>query len=445
MEQNPEMLSKPNDSLLLADQEVRPKHARNSSQLERYSATRALTLELIASLTSEDMVVQAMAEASPTKWHIAHVTWFFETFLLGRFLPGYKTFDERFNYCFNSYYDSCGERHARASRGVLTRPSIEDVLAYRTYVDEAMHRLLHSGRTDDEDIRRLVSLGINHEQQHQELILSDILALFAANPLKPAYTKADASESGGGPGETVWIENPTDIYAVGLNGPDFAWDNEGPRHHVLVHAFLIADRLVTNGEWLQFVEDGGYRTASLWLSDGWSLVNSQRWQAPLYWEFLDGEWLEMGLQGLEKLKSEAPVCHVSYFEADAFARWAGRRLPTEFEWEVAALSSAARDGNTLGRRAFRTLPAGEASDRTPRQILGDVWEWTASAYLPYPGYRTPPGAIGEYNGKFMVGQHVLRGASFATPDGHSRPSYRNFYYPHNRWQFSGIRLAADLE
>lgn len=409
--------------------------------------TRMLSTELVKTLSPEDMVVQAMDDASPTKWHLAHVTWFFETFVLAKFLPGYRVFDERFGFCFNSYYESQGTRHPRPSRGLLTRPGIEAVLAYRAHVDEALAKLFAYGEEIDSDAARLIEIGINHEQQHQELLLTDILVLFAANPLRPAYRQpAPRVVSGSATSPTLhWIDYPGGVHSVGHDGRGFAWDNEGPRHKTLIHPFRLADRLVTNGEWLAFMEDGGYGNAMLWLADGWATVNREQWQAPGYWENVDGAWLSMTLEGLCPLDPDAPVAHVSYFEADAFARWSGKRLPTEFEWEVAA-SEIPVAGNDLGTGALRPLPAGSAADgRKPRQMFGDVWEWTESAYLPYPGYRPPAGAIGEYNGKFMVSQHVLRGASCVTPSGHTRRTYRNFFYPHQRWQFTGLRLAADAD
>jgi ergothioneine biosynthesis protein EgtB len=286
-----------------------------------------------------------------------------------------------------------------------------------------------------------VEIGINHEQQHQELLLTDILALFAANPLRPAYRPRRPRPAATEPDAPAWIEYPAGIRQVGHDGEGFAWDNEAPRHDVLIHQFQLADRLVTNGEWIDFMTDGGYRTASLWLADGWSTVNREGWEAPLYWEQRDDQWLAMSLEGLQPVERAAPVAHVSYYEADAFARWAGKRLPTEFEWEIAAEGLPVA-GNSLATRALRTLPA-EPKNGRPRQMFGDVWEWTQSAYLPYPGYRPPLGALGEYNGKFMVSQQVLRGGSCVTPPGHTRATYRNFFYPADRWQYSGLRLAAD--
>jgi ergothioneine biosynthesis protein EgtB len=411
----------------------------------RLVETRALSRELAQPLSPEDMTVQAMDDASPTKWHLAHVTWFFETFILAKHLPGYRVFDETFNYCFNSYYESQGPRQPRPRRGVLTRPSAERVLAYRAHVDEGLAALFRHDGADRAEVARLVEVGINHEQQHQELLLTDILALFAANPLRPAYRPRRpraAEASGQEPPALGWVEFPGGIHAVGHDGSGYAWDNETPRHDTLVHPFRLADRLVTSGEWLDFMADGGYRTAALWLSDGWAAANREGWRAPLYWEERDGAWLAMSLEGLDPVERAAPVAHVSYYEADAFARWAGKRLPTEFEWEVAAHGLPVT-GNSLATRSLRPLPATEPAANRPRQMFGDVWEWTGSAYLPYPGYRPPAGALGEYNGKFMVSQQVLRGGSCATPAGHTRATYRNFFYPHQRWQFMGLRLATE--
>jgi ergothioneine biosynthesis protein EgtB len=404
----------------------------------RLMATRALSTELAAPLSDEDQVVQAMDDASPTKWHLAHTTWFFEAFVLKRFLPGYRVFDESFEYCFNSYYESVGPRHPRPKRGLLTRPSGDEVRAYRTFVDEALGQLF------DQDVAPeaagLIELGINHEQQHQELLLTDILALFASEPLKPAYRQAS-------PGIAVGEATPLDfvpfdggIFEVGHDGDGFAYDNEGPRHEELIRPFKLASRLVTNAEWIEFIEDGGYEAPTLWLADGWNTVNAQGWQGPLYFEHGDGGCLQMSLMGLRPVDPASPVTHVSYYEADAFARWAGYRLPTEFEWEVAAASMPV-EGRTLGKGHLRAMPA--KSGVGLQQMFGDVWEWTGSAYLPYPGFKAAPGAVGEYNGKFMCNQFVLRGGSCVTPEGHVRRTYRNFFYPHQRWQFMGLRLAGD--
>ena len=404
--------------------------------------TRRLSHELAAPLSAEDMTVQAHEDASPTKWHLAHVTWFFETFILAKHLPGYRAFDDTFNYCFNSYYESQGPRQPRPKRGLLTRPSSERVMAYRAHVDEGLSELFAKGVEPNSEIARLVEVGINHEQQHQELLLTDILALLSANPLRPAYRQRRPRVAAIAQGAPGWIEFAGGIRQAGHDGQVFAWDNEVPRHDVLIHPFRLADRLVTNGEWLEFMTDGGYRTASLWLADGWTTVNREGWEAPLYWEQREDQWLAMSLEGLQPVELGAPVVHVSYYEADAFARWASKRLPTEFEWEIAAQDLPV-EGNSLATRALRPLPA-EPPNGKPRQMFGDVWEWTQSAYLPYPGYRPPAGALGEYNGKFMVSQQVLRGGSCATPPGHTRATYRNFFYPQQRWQFMGLRLASEL-
>jgi ergothioneine biosynthesis protein EgtB len=408
----------------------------------RLVAARARSLELAQPLSIEDQTVQAMPDASPTKWHLAHVTWFFETFVLTPHLPSYRCFDERFAFCFNSYYETLGARHPRPNRGLLTRPSHADVRAYRDHVDSALADLFAHGISTGGETARLIEIGINHEEQHQELMLTDILALFAANPLRPAYREAPSLRAENAARSLGWIDYSGGIYEVGHDGTGFAWDNETPRHEIVLGPFALADRLVTNGEWLAFIADRGYATPSLWLSDGWSLVQNEGWTAPLYWEVHDGHWLAMGLDGLASIERAAPVCHISYYEADAFARWAGKRLPTEFEWELAAAALPVR-GNLLGSNALRPLPASADETRVPRQMFGDVWEWTQSPYAAYPRYRPPAGAIGEYNGKFMCNQLVLRGGSCVTPDHHPRATYRNFFYPHQRWQFMGLRLAED--
>ena len=409
-----------------------------NSLKERLIAMRARSTALANPLSDEDQLAQANDDASPTKWHLAHTTWFFEAFLLKRFLRGYRVFDERFEYCFNSYYESVGPRQPRAKRGLLTRPSAQEVRDYRAYVDEALDRLF------DGDLPReaaeLIELGINHEQQHQELLLTDVLSLFAAEPLKPAYREAS-------PGVVVREALPLDfvafdggIYDIGHDGGGFAHDNEGPLHEALLRPFKLARRSVTNAEWIAFIEDGGYSTPTLWLADGWATVKGQDWQGPLYWEEAQGGYMQMSLNGFRPVDLAAPVTHVSYYEADAFARWAGYRLPTEFEWEVASASVPVA-GRMLGEDCPRPMPAKQGAGLL--QMFGDVWEWTSSAYLPYPGFKAAPGAVGEYNGKFMCSQFVLRGGSCATPDGHVRRTYRNFFYPHQRWQFTGLRLAAD--
>ncbi|MFO1127850.1 MAG: ergothioneine biosynthesis protein EgtB [Rhodospirillales bacterium] len=412
-----------------------------------FHATRRLTETLAAGLLPEDQAIQSMPDASPTKWHLAHTTWFFETFLLAPFLPGYRCFDDRFGYLFNSYYNAVGSRHPRPERGLLSRPSLQEVLAYRAHVDAAMGDLLTVDHAAGEEVATLIRLGVNHEQQHQELILTDILHLFSRNPLAPAYRAPPpalglASEAPG----LSWIDYPEGLYEIGYGGTGFAFDNERPRHRVFLRPFRLASRLVTNGEWQAFIADGGYRRPELWLSDGWAMIVESALQAPLYWQRGEGGRVStMTLHGPVPIEDTTPVCHISYYEADAYARWAGARLPTEAEWEVAG-SAIPPVGNTLGSGTLRAKPApagGTRPIRLPTQIYGDVWEWTASAYTPYPGYHPPAGAIGEYNGKFMCNQMVLRGGSCATPDGHVRASYRNFFYPFQRWQFAGVRLAAD--
>jgi ergothioneine biosynthesis protein EgtB len=401
----------------------------------RLAKTRALSLEIAEPLTAEDQAVQAHDDASPAKWHLAHTTWFFEELVLKAFLPGYRVFDERFAYLFNSYYESLGPRHPRPRRGLLTRPPADDVCAYRDYADERLQALLAGGAP--EEALELIELGIHHEQQHQELMLTDVLALFAANPLRPVYRSAAPSPvETPAPGE--WRNIGGGIYRIGHSGESFAYDNEGPAHEVLLRDFRMFSREVTNGEWIAFVEEGGYSNPSLWLSDGWAAVQREGWAAPGYWEEQGGAWHQMTLHGLLPVRPGQPVTHISYYEADAFARWAGYRLPTEFEWEAAA----GRDAEPSPFDSHR-LVAAPASPKGASTLLGNLWQWTQSAYQPYPGYRPPRGPLGEYNGKFMCNQLVLRGGSFATPDGHVRPTYRNFFYPQQRWQFMGLRLASD--
>jgi len=412
---------------------------------DRLRSSRRLSLTLAEPLSDEDQTVQPMDDASPTKWHLAHTTWFYESFILKPNMPGYREFSPEFDYCFNSYYESKGSRQPRGRRGLLTRPSAEAVRNYRAHVDAALERLFTEGIVGEapDPLAAMIELGINHEQQHQELLLTDILSLFAAQPLRPAYRApvpkpevvADASDA-------AFVSFPGGIRAVGYDGDGFSYDNEGPRHEVLLYPYKLADRCVTNGEWLAFIEAGGYRDPLLWLADGWATVNAQGWEAPGYWEQRDGVWHQMTLEGLLPADPRAPVTHVSYYEANAFAAWAGKRLPTEFEWEAAS-ESCALPRNDLGTGALRPRPAVQSRTGALAQMFGDVWEWTSSAYLPYPGYRPAPGAVGEYNGKFMVSQNVLRGGSCATPPGHIRASYRNFFFPHQRWQFTGLRLAED--
>jgi len=396
---------------------------------ERLFATRRLTLDLAAPLSDADATIQPYPDASPAKWHLAHTTWFFETFILRDHVPGYEPFDERFAYLFNSYYEAEGERHARPKRGMLSRPSLDEIRDWRGRVDEALERALPSLPRQALD---LIELGIHHEQQHQELLLTDILATFAENPVEPAYAEL--------PPVACFTTEPlafhpgrTGIVEIGAPEQGFAFDNERPRHRLILHAHELAGRRVTNGEWQDFIAGGGYSTATLWLSEGWDWVQREGVRAPLYWR---DDHKQFTLAGRREIDRSAPVAHVSYFEADAYARWAGARLPTEAEWEDFAASADPNLGNQLDE-AGAVLPTPSGG------IFGDVWEWTNSAYLAYPGFTTAPGAVGEYNGKFMCGQFVLKGASCATPRGHSRASYRNFFPPSARWQFTGVRLARD--
>ncbi len=409
----------------------------------RLKETRALSARIASHLSDEDQVVQAMEDASPAKWHLAHTTWFFEELVLKPFAPDYRVADPRFAYCFNSYYETLGPRHPRPKRGLLTRPSADEVRGYRAHVDQALWHFCEGLDESASAAIDLIELGINHEQQHQELMLTDALALFAANPLRPAFLAAQGESAlATAPATLEWTAFDGGIVTMGHAGSGFCYDNETPAHQQLIRPFKLANRPVTNAEWLDFMADGGYDTVGLWLSDGWATVNREGWRAPLYWEQDgDGRWLQMTLRGLLPVDPARPVCHVSYYEAEAFARWAGKRLPTEFEWERASHGLPVA-GNTLGAFALRPAPC--AAGPGPVAMFGDVWEWTASAYLPYPGFKPAGGAVGEYNGKFMCNQFVLRGGSCATPDGHVRRTYRNFFYPHHRWQFTGLRLADDV-
>jgi ergothioneine biosynthesis protein EgtB len=403
---------------------------------ETYSAIRAASLRLCAPLSVEDHSLQAMPDTSPAKWHLAHTTWYFETFLLSEHLAGYRPVNPAFRNLFNSYYNAVGERPLRSLRHVLSRPSLDEVLAYRRHVDEAMERLL--ARDLPLDVQDLVALGLNHEQQHQELILTDVKYSLAANPLRPAYRDTPTAGFAGSVAPLRWQALPEGVYSVGHEGDGFAFDNEGPRNNVYLAPFRLASRLVTNGEYLEFMLDDGYATAELWLSDGWDCVHANQWSAPLYWERRDSEWWQYTMDGMRRVHAAEPVCHVSYYEADAFARWAGARLATEFEWETAS-QMCAIEGNFVDSGTLHPRNAPENGSLT--QMFGDVWEWTGSAYLAYPGFQPVAGAVGEYNGKFMSNQMVLRGGSCATPKSHIRRTYRNFFPPHARWQFMGIRLA----
>jgi ergothioneine biosynthesis protein EgtB len=408
----------------------------------RFEQTRARSAAIAAAVSDADASAQSMPDASPTKWHLAHSTWFFETFVLRDHIDGYRPFDERFPFLFNSYYEVEGARLARESRGLLTRPSLEEILAYRAHVDAALAPRLADLAAG---VQELVELGCHHEEQHQELMLTDLLHLLAQNPLLPcAWSPLEADPSG--PASAMrWVEGAQGAVWIGHAGERFAFDCEGPRHTSWLTPHALADRLVTNGEWRDFVEAGGYQDPSHWLADGWAWVQREQIQAPLYWgRDLAGDWTQsFSLGGLLPLEPAAPVHHVSYYEADAYARWAGVRLPTEAEWENAASLYDPLPGGQLDKPGpVRPRPAGTAPGL--RQLFGEVWQWTASAFLAHPGFKPAAGAVGEYNGKFMSGQFVLKGASCATPRGHSRASYRNFFYPHQRWQFTGVRLAKDL-
>lgn len=416
-------------------------HQRHSL-LERFKVVRATTEALAAPLSPEDQAVQSMPEASPTKWHRAHTTWFFETVLLQAFDRHYKPHDTRYGYLFNSYYEALGARHPRPARGLLTRPSADEVTAYRTHVDAATSALLtRAGETDWNAVAPVVTLGLHHEQQHQELILTDILHLFSCNALRPAYHD-DLPAPGASPAPPLaWAYFEGGKREIGHAGPGFAYDNETPRHPVLLAPFELANRCVTNGEWRAFMDDRGYGRPELWLADGWAAVAARDWQHPDYWyRGDDGRWWSQTLAGPRPVADACPVTHVSFYEADAYARWAGARLPTEAEWEAAATDLTPR-GNTADAGFLDPRPAQGTGPLL--QMFGDVWEWTMSPYTPYPGFRPMAGVLAEYNGKFMCNQMVLRGGSCVTPEGHVRATYRNFFYPHERWQFTGLRLARD--
>jgi ergothioneine biosynthesis protein EgtB len=403
-----------------------------------YQEVRAVTEELCRPLVIEDYVVQSMPDASPAKWHLAHTTWFFETFVLAASVPGYRPFHPAYNYLFNSYYNAAGERWQRSGRGTLSRPTVAEVYAYRRAIDgRVLEWLAGANEEQEHSLGPVLELGLHHEQQHQELLLTDIKHAFASNPLRPAY-RASGPRSDGRVPPLTWQAFPAGVRWLGHDGRRFAYDNETPRHRTFVEAFELASRLTTSGEYLAFMEEGGYQRPEWWLSDGWAARCTQGWQAPLYWEQRGAGWWLMTMQGMREVMLEEPVCHVSYYEADAFARWSKARLPTEAEWETAA-EACPVDGNFLEVGNLHPVPL----DSTPLigQMFGDVWEWTASPYVAYPGYRPPEGALGEYNGKFMCNQLVLRGGSCATPASHIRASYRNFFPPEARWQFSGIRLA----
>ncbi len=402
---------------------------------QEYLAVRSATEALVESLAPEDCVIQSMPDASPTRWHLAHVSWFFEHFILANHLPAYQAYNDKFSYLFNSYYYTVGEMHLRPQRGLLSRPTVAEVMDYRTYIDEHMHTLL-AGEVSDE-VGFIVRLGLNHEQQHQELILTDIKHVFSHNPLYPSLRPLPQPPERRVAAMT-FIEGPEGVVDIGAYGDGFVFDNETPRHRTYLQAHALGSRLVTNDEYRAFIQDDGYRRSELWLSDGWATVNKEGWSRPLYWaEDLEHQYT---LGGKRPVDLQAPVCHVSFYEADAYARWAGARLPTEAEWETTA-SNESPVGNFV-ESGFLQPVAGHPGPGM-QQLYGDVWEWTMSPYLPYPGFRPLAGSLGEYNGKFMCNQMVLRGGSCATPGSHMRATYRNFFYPQSRWQFSGIRLAKD--
>jgi ergothioneine biosynthesis protein EgtB len=405
---------------------------------QRFREVRSFSERLVAHLAPEDLMVQSMPDASPAKWHLAHTTWFFETFLLSEFLPGYAPYDPEFRTVFNSYYKRLGKHPVRGTRGMFSRPTLDRVLAYRSHVNAAMDRLLASGVP--EDAEELIVLGLNHEQQHQELVVTDLKHAFWSQPLRPNFVEQSPSPARAS-GALQWTSFHGGEVEIGHTGSGFAFDNELPRHALLLRPYRLANRLTTNREYLEFMHDGGYEKPELWLSDGWDGVQQHGWEAPLYWEQEGGDWQSFTASGTRPVALDEPVCHVSYYEADAFARWAGARLPLEGEWEHAA-ESCATSGNFAESGAFHPAAAQKSSGKLA-QMFGDVWEWTASPYVGYPGFVPAAGLVGEYNGKFMCNQFVLRGGSCATPQSHIRASYRNFFPPHARWQFMGIRLAAD--
>ncbi len=408
----------------------------------RYAAVRSATDQLVLPLSPEDCALQSMPDASPAKWHLAHTSWFFETFILERFVTGYRPFHPAYRVLFNSYYNAIGDKHPRPERGLISRPGLPEIHAYRRHVDACMAELLGNSVGDNPEFSELVELGVNHEEQHQELILTDLKHLLWKNSLRPAYVERWPLTPILGR-KSHWVGFEGGLNQIGHEGEGFAFDNECPRHAVVLRGFEIATHPVTHGDFLAFIEDGGYERAELWLSSGWDFVQRQGWRAPQYWERQGDDWRTFTLHGMVKVDPHTPICHVSYYEADAFARWAGARLPTEAEWEVVA-SQAPVKGNFVDSGALHPLALrAELPPRGVAQLFGDVWEWTRSAYLPYPGFRIAAGAVGEYNGKFMCNQHVLRGGSCVTPAAHIRATYRNFFPPEARWQFSGLRLARD--
>jgi ergothioneine biosynthesis protein EgtB len=420
-----------------------PQRNRAAELVARYRQIRGFSERLCETLEPEDFVVQSMPDVSPTKWHLAHTSWFFETFVLKVWMPEYQTAVPEYAYLFNSYYNAAGDMHRRDLRGLISRPTVAETFRFRHSIDSHITELLE--RADDsllDEIEPVFTIGLHHEQQHQELLVTDIKHVFSQNPLHPIFREQDLPNEKLKIAPAGWVDFDETIMEVGHRGSGFSYDNEGPRHRALVPAFSLATRPTTNGEYLEFINDGGYSKAEFWLSLGWTTVNESRWQAPLYWEKRDGIWWNFTLSGMRPVEEAEPVSHISYFEADAFANWSGARLPTEFEWERAA-SDLPIEGNFVDAERFHPAPVSASPNEQLEQIYGDVWEWTRSAYLPYPGYHAAPGALGEYNGKFMCNQMVLRGGSCATSQRHMRATYRNFFQPDKRWQFTGIRLARD--
>ena len=418
-------------------------HGRAAELLERYRAVRDFTARLCRSLEPEDYVVQSMPDVSPTKWHLAHTSWFFETFIVKVWMPRYRPEVPQYAYLFNSYYNAAGDMHRRDLRGLISRPTVAETYRFRESIDQCLGQLLQEAdEATLNEIEPILILGLHHEQQHQELLLTDIKHVLAQNPLYPVFCEGASFSKNAPVAPQRFIEFDETIATIGHDGAGFSYDNEGPRHRALVPRFSLSNRLITNGEYLEFMEASGYTRSEFWLSLGWTTVNEQRWRAPLYWIERDGAWWNFTLSGFRPVDESEPVTHVSYFEADAYANWAGARLPTEFEWERIATPLPIA-GNFVDDERFHPAPASGSDNGALQQIYGDVWEWTRSAYLPYPGYRAGPGALGEYNGKFMCNQMVLRGGSCATSRNHVRATYRNFFQPEKRWQFTGIRLARD--
>ena len=430
---------------------VNTEHSFNGLK-EKYREVRKHSTDFCDPLCTEDLVIQSMADVSPTKWHLAHTSWFFETFVLEKAITSYKSPDPNFAYLFNSYYVQAGERHCRPKRGLISRPTLEQTFKYREHVDLHMLDFMENATLEQVELfAPIVEIGLHHEQQHQELMVTDIKHVFSENPMKPAYSNELNTPPSSSPCETEWVNFPDGVYWIGADGEDFTYDNEQPRHRVFTNNFSMADRLVTNGEYIEFIEDGAYKRPELWLSEGWGVVESNGWEAPLYWEKTDGNWHYYTLSGLREVNPNEPVCHVSLYEAEAYSSWAGARLPTEAEWEVAS-DGLEIEGNFVENNHLHPIPLSpEPKIPKPispgpngnplRQMYGDLWEWTRSAYLPYPGFKASSGALGEYNGKFMSSQMVLKGGSCATSITHIRNTYRNFFYPDSRWQFMGIRLA----